>query len=167
MSTRQHTTPARASMTLDAKRTGRGAVGIVCLGLSIGYLTMALQMPAGDIASPGPGMFPTGVGIAAVAISLIVVAEALSKRSEGGPIALPRGHELQQSLVFIGTLVAFILILPLAGQHVASSLYVAAFLKFAGGVSWWRALLFGVLIGAGLTFLFSTGLGIALPEGIW
>jgi hypothetical protein len=139
----------------------------VSLALSIGYLVMALGMPAGDIASPGPGLFPTGVGIAAVVISVIVIVEAALQRSEGGRIELPRGLELRQSIIFLCTLVAFILILPLAGQHVASSLYVAAFLKFGGRLSWTRSVLFGVLIGAGLTFLFSAVLGIQLPKGIW
>lgn len=148
-------------------RLGRGVLGVVCLGLSVGYLLMALGMPAGDLASPGPGLFPTGVGIAAVVISLIVIAEAVFKRSEGGPVYLPRGQELRQSLIFMGTLVAFIVILPFAGMYVASTLYVAAFLKFAGRLGWTRSVVFGVLIGAGLTFLFSTALGIPLPRGIW
>jgi putative tricarboxylic transport membrane protein len=102
-----------------------------------------------------------------VVVSLIVIAEAVFQRSGGGRIELPRGHELRQSLIFLGTLVAFIAVLPLAGQYVASTLYVAAFLKFAGRLGWTRSVLFGVLIGAGLTFLFSSALGIQLPRGIW
>lgn len=167
MEATEPTPAAPASWRSDQKRVGRGVLGVVCLGLSVGYLVMALGMPAGDLASPGPGLFPTGVGIGAVVISLIVIAEAVFQRSGGGQIQLPRGHELRQSLIFLGTLVAFIVVLPLAGQYVASTLYVAAFLKFAGRLGWTRSVLFGVLIGAGLTFVFSTALGIPLPKGIW
>jgi putative tricarboxylic transport membrane protein len=167
MEATEPTPAAPASWRSDQKRLGRGVLGIVCLGLSVGYLVMALGMPAGDLGSPGPGLFPTGVGIGAVVISLIVIAEAFFKRSEGGQVHLPRGLELRQSLIFMGTLVAFIVVLPLAGMYVASTLYVAAFLKFAGRLGWTRSGLFGVLIGAGLTFVFSTALGIPLPKGIW
>jgi putative tricarboxylic transport membrane protein len=167
MAVSEEASGVRGGVKLDAKRLGRGVLGVLSLALSVGYLVMALGMPAGEIASPGPGMFPTGVGIAAVVISLIVIAEAVFKRSEAGPIVLPRGYELRQSLIFMATLVGFIVILPLAGQYVASTLYVAVFLRFAGRLSWLRAVLFGVLIGAGLTFVFSAGLGIALPRGIW
>ena len=162
-------TPSTTSPHLrsDPKRLGRLILGIVSLLLSIGYFVMALRMPQGELSSPGPGMFPMGVGVAAIVVSVIVVFESLLGRSESGSISWPRGHELKQCGIFLGTLVGFVLLLPLLGQYISATLYVALFLKFAGRLSWIRAIIFGLVIGAGLTFIFSELLDIALPRGIW
>lgn len=151
----------------DAKRRGRVIIGIVALLASAGYLYMALNMPMGDLSTPGPGAFPAGVGTLAVAISMIVIVEALLGRSESGEVTWPKGHELKQCAIFLGTLVAFIVLLPLLGQYVTSTLYVAAFLKFSGRLSWIRSIIFGLIIGAGSTYIFSELLDISLPKGFW
>jgi putative tricarboxylic transport membrane protein len=151
---------------LDPKRTGRLVVGVVALALSIGYLFQSLSMPQGTLDSPGPGMFPVGVGVAAILISLVVIAEGLAGVGTRGSLELPVGFERRQVLIFMGTLVGFILILPLAGQYLAASIYVMATLKFLGRLSWIRSIIFGVLIGAGVSLLFSEVLEIPLPAGL-
>ena len=151
----------------DQKRIGRLVVGVLALALSIGYLLQSVSMPQGTLDSPGPGMFPVGVGIAAIVISLVVVVEGLVGAGAKGSLELPVGFERRQVLIFMGTLVGFILILPLAGQYLAASIYVVATLKFLGRLSWIRSIILGVLIGAGVSLLFAEVLEIPLPAGLF
>lgn len=167
MTSSAEATPASPGLKHDAKRLGRTLIGVVSLLTSIGYLVMALRMPQGSMASPGPGTFPTGVGILAVVVSLIVIIEAALGRSESGSVSWPKGHELKQCLIFLGTLVGYVLLLPLLGHYITSTLFVTAFLRLAGSVSWARSIFFGLIMGAGVTFIFTELLDIALPKGFW
>lgn len=151
---------------MDQKRAGRILVGLVGLVMAIGYLVQSLAMPLGTLESPGPGMFPVGVGVAAILISLLVILEGARGTGTTGSLDLPTGFERRQVLVFMGTLVGFILILPILGQYAAASIYVVMTLKFLGRLSWIRAIVVGVLIGAGVSFLFSEVLDIPLPAGL-
>lgn len=153
-----------APAALDEKRIGRIVVGVVCLLLSIGYLVEAMSMPFGRAESPGPGTFPTGVGFLAIGVSIIVIIEGLTGSGTRGSLDLPTGTRLRSVLVFSGTLVAFVVVLPFLGQYVASSLYVIVTLKFLGGRSWMRSILMGALVGIGVTAVFSIGLGVQLPS---
>lgn len=152
---------------LDQKSLGRLIVGVVGLAGSIGYLVMAIDMPTGSMDSPGPGMFPIGVGVLAVVVSLIVIGEGLLKSGPTGDVELPVRFERRQALYFLGTLVAYILLLPLLGQYVAASLYVIATLKLLGGLSWVRSILVGLAMGIGVSALFGEVLDVSLPSGIW
>lgn len=165
------TTHAGASSTavrrLDQKRIGRLAVGVVALALSIGYLVKALGMPQGTIESPGPGMFPAGVGVGAIIISLIVIIEGLVGAGTRGSMEFPVGFERRQVAIFTGTLVGFVLVLPLLGMYLSAVLYMVATLKFLGRLSWIRAGVVGTIIAIAVPWIFQTILRIPLPAGIW
>jgi putative tricarboxylic transport membrane protein len=152
---------------LDQRRKARLIVGIIALVLSCGYLAQAIAMPQGTITSPGPGMFPVGVGVIAVATSLIVMGESLFTGHNAGAVDLPSGHQRRQAITFMITLVVFILILPVVGQYIAASVYVVASLRFMGGLSWLRSAVYGVAIGAGVSLLFIEFLSIRMPSGMW
>lgn len=151
---------------MDQKRAGRLLVGFVALMVSIGYLIESLSMPQGTLESPGPGMFPVGVGVISIIVALLVIAEGAIGTGTRGSLDLPTGFERRQVLVFMGTLIGFILILPLAGQYVAASLYVVSTLRFLGRLSWARSVIVGALVGVGVSFLFSEVLEIPLPAGL-
>lgn len=151
----------------DQKRLGRLVVGVVSLALSIGYLIEALGMPRGSIDSPGPGMFPVGVGLAAVVVSLIVIVEGLTGAGTRGSLELPVGFERRKVLTFMGSLIGFILILPLAGMYVSAALYVVATLRFLGRLSWVRAAIVGVIMAVAVTWIFQEILEVPLPSGLW
>lgn len=127
---------------------------------------MATGMPPGNLESPGPGMFPTWVGIGGILISLIVIAESLLNKGESGEIGFPKGHDLKVALIFGATLVGYILVLPYLGMLASSVLYAITFLRFGSTTSWPRSVIVGGLIGAILTIFFSTVLGLPLPRGV-
>lgn len=150
----------------DQKRTGRAVLGIVGVAVSGGYLSMALAMPMGGPGSPGPGRFPMIVGIAAVLISLLVIGEAFFTSGIGGEIELPRGKEAKNVIGFAVLTTAFILLLPLLGQYIGSTLYFMTMIWFLGRIAWWKVLLYGLIAGVGTSFVFIELLSVRLPAGV-
>lgn len=148
---------------MDGRRLGRLVLGLASTAVAIGYLASAYNMPQGDLASPGPGMFPVGVGFLWALASVVVVLEAVLSKRDAGGLDLPRGFELRQAVIFMGTLVGFIVVLPLLGFVIAASLYATVCLKFLGSYSWIRAGAYGVAMGICTALLFGDVLALPLP----
>jgi hypothetical protein len=138
-------------------------VGALSLAGAIGYVVEAGQMPIGDMKSPGPGMYAVGVGVLWILASAVVIGEGVFAKTDVGDVHLPTGHARRQALIFMGTLVAFVAVLPIVGFPIAAVTYSAACLKFLGALSWPRAIAYGVLLGAAVTFAFGWLLGVPLP----
>lgn len=154
------------SIKEDPKRLGRILFGALFLAVFIGYYLMANAMPSGSLDAPGAGMFPGWIGIAGIAISIIVIVEAALGRSESGAIEFPRGTELRSLLMFFGMLVVYILLLPVLGIYIGSILFGVAFLRVVGQVAWLRSSIIGGLMGFILPYFFDTIMGLQLPTGM-
>jgi hypothetical protein len=139
----------------------------VSLLVAAGYLVGTLGMPRGTAEHPGPGLWPLAVGVAWIVISVLVIAEAAMSSEVGGEIELPTGRERRNVLIFVAVTIAFVVLLPTLGQYIAASLYAVAVIKLLGTMSWPRAVAFGVLLGAGISFAFITLLQIRLPVGLF
>lgn len=148
---------------MDGRRLGRLVLGLASSIVAVGYLVSAYNMPRGDLAAPGPGMFPLGIGGLWVVASIVVVLEAILSKQDAGSLELPRGFERRQALVFMGTLVGFIALLPFLGFVIAASLYATACLKLLGAYSWIRASVCGVVMGIVTALLFGDVLALPLP----
>lgn len=160
-------TPAAKNQRMDPKSLGRLIIGIVFLIGSVGYLVMALGMPQGSLDSPGPGLFPVGVGIVSVVVSIIVILESVLRKGPSGAIDVPKGFERRQAFYFLGTFIMLVVLLPILGQYIASSLYVVLTLRLLGGLSWIRSVIFGIVMALAITALFGEVLSVPLPGGIW
>ncbi|WP_245908767.1 tripartite tricarboxylate transporter TctB family protein [Mycobacterium neglectum] len=151
----------------DPQRRGRMIFGAANLMVALGYLIQALGMPRGTAEHPGPGLWPIAVGMAWVVISLLVIAEAAVSREVGGQIDLPTGVERRNVLMFLGATITFVVLLPFLGQYIAASLYAIAIIKLLSSLSWARAVAYGVVLGAGISFAFISLLQIRLPVGLF
>ena len=158
---------ARPGAVHDPVRRGRMIFGAASLMIAIGYLVEATGMPRGTAEHPGPGQWPIAVGVAWIAISILVIAEAALSSEVGGEIELPTGRERRNVLVFLAVTIAFVVVLPVLGQYIAASLYAVAIIKLLSSLSWARAVAYGVLLGAGISFAFITVLQIRLPVGLF
>jgi putative tricarboxylic transport membrane protein len=151
----------------DPQRRGRLVFGGASLMVAVGYLVEALSMPRGTAEHPGPGLWPIAVGVAWIVISILVIAEAAVSSQVGGEIELPTGRERRNVLIFVAVTVAFVILLPVLGQYIAASVYAVAIIKLLSSLSWARAVAYGVLLGAGISFAFITLLQIRLPVGLF
>lgn len=147
-------------------RRWRIGVGAVFLLAFIGYLVEAFSLPLGTPRSPGAGLFPVVIGVAGVAISAVVVIEALARKTTDDE-TLPRGAELRNVLFFIGSLVAAVLLLPVLGMYVTATAYTAAVAWYLGPRPKWRGALIGAVVVLGACVIFIELLEVRLPRGFW
>lgn len=152
------------TLRIDAKRWRLG-VGAVSTLVFIAYSIGAFQLPMGSAESPGAGLFPAGIGIAGVLVSVIVVIEALRGRPEAE--TLPRGKEGRQVLVFVGSLVVAIVALPWLGMYLVAPLYSAGVAWYLGERPRWRGAVIAGLIALGASAAFVELLEVRLPLGFW
>lgn len=160
-------TGLREAVPADPQRRGRIVLGVIGLVVAIGYTVESFLIPMGELAQPGPGLFPRGVGIAFAAISAALIIESAFGANAGGPVELPRGDRLRLVALFGGCTVGFALLLPILGQYVAATLYLIVVLRVLSELAWWRVLAYGVALGVGVSAFFTEVLMIRLPGGVW
>jgi len=151
---------------LDSIRLGRVIVCIVSLAVSIGYLMMALDMPQGTGAQPGPGMWPVAVGGAWIVISLIVIGEALFTQQVVGSVDFPKGIYRRDVILYLSATLGFIIALPWLGQYIAAVLYTFVLFKFLSKLPLWRVILNSLIVGIGVSALFIIVLQVRMPKGV-
>lgn len=113
---------------------------------------------------PEAGYFPFYVGLVLLLASTGIFVSELFKRSNGVANFVGRtsfGHVMQ---VFLPTIV-YVIAIRYLGIYVASTLYLALFMRFIGGYSLLKALPLGVAISAILFWLFEVAFLIPLPKG--
>lgn len=166
MTTEPNTGALRVSgIASDPKRLGRLIFGGLFLAIFVGYYMAASELSEGTLQSPGPGMFPTWVGIAGIAVSVIVLVEGILGRSESGEIGFPRGKYLKDVLIFVAFLIGYVALLPFLGQYIASVLFAVGFIWAVASIAWWKAILIGAAMAVIVTYFFSGVLGLNLPSG--
>ena len=143
------------------------AVPLALLVTAIVYLTMAVRLPFGAIAKPGPGFYPVIVAVFAIVVALAATALAFRRapdaRAEiGGLDPAARRRVLISTVALIG----FCLAMPWIGYPVAAFLFVTIVLRYLGG-RWATALLTGAFASAGSYGIFAVLLDVPLPRGPW
>ena len=135
------------------------------VGASAAYLAMALGFPFGNVAKPGPGFFPVGVGIFLCLTAAALTIAALRGVPVGGAVpGLAAGARGRVAATVAG-LVGFGLLLPWIGYPACACLFVALLLRYLGGTGWPGALVTGVLSALLTHYLFGVLLGVPLPRG--
>jgi hypothetical protein len=141
------------------------AVPLVLLVVAGAYLTLALRLPFGTAARPGPGFYPVLVAVFAVVVALAATASAF--RAAGGAAAVELDPASRRRvLVSVAALVVFCLALPWVGYLVAAFAFVTVVLRYLGA-RWTTALLAGALSSAGSYGIFAVLLDVPLPRGPW
>lgn len=152
---------------LDSKRRGRLVVGLLGLLLGIGYTAYTVtSLPFGSTDEPGAAVFPLVVGVGTIVVSLLTMAEAYFTHAVTGQVNFPVGQRRRTVLGLLLALVGFVLVYPLLGQYVASILFMILALRLLGSRSLVRTVVYGALIGLGVSYFFVDLLGVRLPSGI-
>jgi hypothetical protein len=141
------------------------AVPLVLLVVVGVYLTLALRLPFGTAARPGPGFYPVIIAMFAVVVALAATASAF--RSVRSAVVVELDHASRRRVVIsVAALVAFCLCLPWVGYPAAAFAFVAVVLRYLGA-RWTTALVTGVLSSAGSYGIFAALLDVPLPRGPW
>lgn len=159
----RHAADGGVATSHTAWTRGRAIVSICLIVGGLLYLFAAFGLDRGDLAHPGPGLFPILIG------GLAVVAGIL------GLLELREGHELgthevevvgKKPWIFIGTMAFAVILLPTVGYFVSALAGGAAVSWAAGQKVWWKALLTGLGIALVSSIIFRMVLEVPLPSSI-
>lgn len=141
------------------------------LGVALVLLLLAalvawdnLRIGAGWSADTGPqpGYFPLRVGVALGVCGAAVLVQALRSTSDALFASWLQLRRVCQVLLPLTVYVA--LIAPL-GIYVASTLFIAAFMVFAGRYAVWKGLALAAFTSALVFFVFEVQFKVPLPKG--
>jgi len=144
----------------------RAAEIAVALLIAIGAVVVMVsnyQIGAGW-APDGPeaGYFPMRIGALIFIACLVVLWQARRMDREAVFVTVP---QLKQVAVILVPLTAYIGLIAWLGIYVASTIFIAGFMRVIGKFAWWRAVLTGVAINAVLFWVFELQFRVPLPKG--
>jgi len=142
-----------------------GGILIFLFGAVTVYFS--LQMPMGTFRAAGSGLFPLGLGILLMGLSIVLLIKAGAQRK---PVAKKKpSDELSQSakqvILFTSAIALAILLFKELGYPLMSFLLLLALLRILGVRSWAYSLSLSLLTATGAYFLFVVWLEIPLPKG--
>ncbi len=149
---------AASSTSVDR---GRRTVALLMIVAGLLFTAASLQLRRGDLAHPGPGLFPVVVGVLAVLSGLLGLLELRRQV----PVTAERSSGWRPWL-FLGAMGLGVFLLPLVGYVLSALVTAAAVSWVAGQRTWWKALLTGLVIALVTTYLFRDVLDVFLPAWI-
>ena len=138
--------------------------GLFFLLVGIWVFSLSLKLPIGNLAEPGPALFPLSLSILLSIMGILIFVSGKGKTKVDWRMDLRKSAK---PLAIILLTLAFIIFLGQLGYLVASFLYLLSLFFF---VCRFRLLVGVILSGtlaAGSWYLFGDILGIQLPPGPW
>lgn len=141
---------------------GTGGTGAL---LSAAYLAMAADLPLGQLDQPGAAVFPIIVGIILMFASLAAIREGWVMGSDE-KIELPTGQNLARLVTLMALLLSYVLVLPLLGQVISSTIFCILTMRLLSDLTWLRLLIYSLLMSAVLNFVFLRLFNVPMPRGL-
>jgi hypothetical protein len=140
------------------------AAAVLFLAVGAGQIAMALALPRGTLAEPGPGVFPLLVGGLMSAASLACLLQVVLERN---PVDWDLRAVSARPAVLAAAFIVFLVLLPRVGFILPSLLLQMVTLKVFGMRGMWRRLAVAAVITAAAVLLFETLLGVQFPTPSW
>ena len=146
------------------------------LAVGLVYEIMALNMPRGTFAYPGPGLFPLIIGAFMIAMALGCLAQEIvprmrEKKAEAS--SLPRAdgadseeHNVAKTFQLTALLIGYILVLKPLGFPIAICAFLAVAIRIFGYRKWLPTLAMAAIITVVSYVSFVIWLAVPLPMGI-
>jgi putative tricarboxylic transport membrane protein len=146
------------------------------LAIGLVYWIMALNMPRGRLSYPGPGLFPTIIGIFLVATALgCLLQEILPRKRGAGPSASPLPDQdptatgdriVKNTFLLMALMIGYTLALKPLGFLISISVFMVVAIRIFGYRRWVPALAMATVIAAISYVSFVLWLKVPLPLGI-
>ena len=156
--------------------TGSAVFAGLMLAVGLVYEVMALNMPRGNFAYPGPGLFPMIIGAFMIAMALgCLVQEIVPRMREKKPEAfsLPGAdaadseeRNVAKTFQLTALLIGYILVLKPLGFPIAICAFLAIAIRIFGYRKWLPALAIAAIITVVSYVSFVIWLAVPLPMGI-
>jgi len=117
-------------------------------------------------ASDGPksGYFPFYLSLLLGAASLFGLVKVLVER-KGAQAPFVNRDQLRRVMQVLVPTFLFCLLTQWLGIYVASFFLVAGFMRFVGGIAWWKSLLTSFLFAAAMFVTFDVAFDVIMPKG--
>jgi putative tricarboxylic transport membrane protein len=155
-----------------------GSIVFAGLMLAVGliYEAMALNMPRGTLAYPGPGLFPTIIGIFMIAMALGCLLQELLPRKQrkiqaaslapAEEPAAPEDRDVTKTVQLTALMIGYIFALKPAGFPLAICAFLVVAIRIFGYRKWLPALAMAAIITAISYLAFVFWLKVPLPLGV-
>ena len=111
---------------------------------------------------PKSGFFPFWLGVILVAACLVIAAKAV-RRADRTPFVRPGA--LVPVLKVLLPATAFVLVTPWIGLYAATTLYMAAYMRWIGRHSWLSVVVVSVIVSAVTFYVFEIWFLVPMPKG--
>lgn len=148
-----------------SRSKGYIVVGAIGICLSVLYLALSFQMPMGRVRQPGAGVFPVISGFLLLLGSVSALWEGMKQR-KSEQVELPAGSDLLRLLAVLGGVLGYLILLPVLGQLISSTLFCFVLIRALSNLSIWRVMLYAVLMAGAAYLLFVRFLMLPMPVGI-
>lgn len=155
-----------------------GSIAFAGLMLALGlvYEAMAMNMPRGSLAYPGPGLFPMIIGILLIATALgCLLQEIVPRMRSEDPAASPLPGEapatadkrnVGKTVQLTALMIGYIFALKPLGFPLAIFAFLALAIRIFGYRKWLPALAMAAVIASLAYVAFVVWLKVSLPLGI-
>lgn len=157
-------------------KTGSIVFAGLMLAVGLVYGTMALNMPRGSLAYPGPGLFPMVIGVFLVATALgCLLQEILPRRRSKDPAAAalakqdtpaPEARDVKKTVQLTALMIAYIFLLKPLGFPLAICAFLVLAIRIFGYRKWLPTLAMAAVIAVISYVSFVVWLKVALPLGV-
>jgi putative tricarboxylic transport membrane protein len=161
MEQKQHS-PQRGGLTHNVM-DAIAAVGVFAIGVVV--MVDNYKIGAGW-ASDGPesGYFPFRIGVLLCLASLVVLLKSLFSKQKNREVFVSWDRFKTVLLVLLPTAV-YVLAIQFLGIYVASTIFIAAFMRVMDKSSWVKTLLVSIGVNALLFWMFEMQFSVPLPKG--
>ena len=149
-----------------SRSKGYIVVGAIGICLSVLYLALSFQMPMGRVRQPGAGVFPVISGFLLLLGSVSALWEGMKQRNSE-KVELPAGSDLWRLLAVLGGVLGYLILLPVLGQLISSTLFCFVLIRALSSLSIWRVMMYAVLMAGAAYVLFVRILMLPMPVGIF
>jgi hypothetical protein len=120
----------------------------------------------GRVRQPGAGVFPVISGFLLLLGSVSALWEGMKQRNSE-KVELPAGSDLLRLLAVLGGVLGYLILLPVLGQLISSTLFCFVLIRALSSLSIWRVVLYAVLMSGAAYVLFVRILMLPMPVGIF
>lgn len=150
--------PSMATMEIGV------ALFLVGFGALVAQDSWKLGARWSELRGPGAGYFPFYLGLALVLCGCSIAIRAFRLRPRLR-VRFIEWHQAVPVLTILLPTVAFVGSIHFLGFYVASIVFVACFMRFAGKMAWWKCLTYSSLPMVFLFWLFEKRFLVPMPRG--